>query len=70
MAESCLDCGLSAALTDSRYIKCYIFKRDVDVTIPRNWGCLYFCKRIIESGDLLTPFEHYLIRNDEIERAK
>lgn len=66
----CFGCGLVSqeAIGGNR---CYALKRDINNDdLNQKWYCHYYLPVIIESDKPLTAFEHFLLKQDEINRKK
>ena len=69
-SAQCFECGL----IDGDYLnnnQCLALKRNLkSEDLNRSWECYYYISIIKENGERLTPFEHYLLKLDEIEQKK
>lgn len=70
--QKCLECGLIEQDQEHQGKKqCLALKRNLNPDdLNRGWDCYYYISIIKEDGEPLTPFEHYLIKLDEIEKKK
>lgn len=68
--QDCLKCGLIDEDHQGGKM-CLAFKRNLkSKDLSRSWECYYYISIIKENGEQLTPFEHYLLKLDEIEKKK
>ncbi|ADG81341.1 hypothetical protein [Thermincola potens] len=66
----CAGCGL-ANIDGNGGSKCYALGRVIDAKeLRQRWACHYYLPVIEEDGRPLTPFQHYLLKQDEIDRKK
>lgn len=70
LLQKCQNCGLfDKNQNGQRY--CIALKRNLkEEDLYRHWVCYYFIATIIEDGEQLTPFEHYLLMMDDFEKKK
>ena len=69
-SQQCSECGL---IDQDRQgdKQCLVLKRNLKPEdLNRSWDCYYYISIIKENGEQLTPFEHYLLKLDEIEKKK
>jgi len=66
----CAGCGL-AVKEEIGGRRCYGLRRSIsEKEMSQYWLCHYYLPIITEDGQPLTPFEHFLLKQDEIDRKK
>ena len=66
--KSCMNCGLGTK-ENSEFIGCYKYKT-LNNPLEDKEGCLYFIETRSEEGDPFTPFQHLLLKEDELKERK
>lgn len=65
----CSSCGLVDH--EKGKMRCYAFHRPItDKELEQDWPCHYYLPQILEDGELLTAYQHFLLKRDEIDRKK
>lgn len=66
--KSCRNCGLGTK-ENNGLISCF---KDKTLKQPEEdkEGCLYYIETISEEGEPLTPFQHLLLKEDELKERK
>ncbi len=63
----CPGCGLITKDETGRK-RCYALKKStIDDELSQHWFCHYYLPIIVEDGQPLTPFQHFLIKQTEID---
>lgn len=58
----CADCGLRTDAASGEHT-CFLYRRPLaDMGVP----CPHFIARVVEDGKPLTPFEHWLLKEAEL----
>ncbi|SHJ83337.1 hypothetical protein [Desulfofundulus thermosubterraneus] len=70
--QDCRRCGVGITVEeDPRLIFCYATKRLIPAEQQlHGWQCLYYMQRIIEDGKPLSPEQHYLLKQAELDNKK
>ncbi len=66
----CFDCGLADG-DEGGMKSCYVLKRSISSDDRKQyWSCHYYLPVIMEGDEPLTAFEHFLLKQAEIDRKK
>ena len=72
MPQDCRKCGLGVPVAGEPHIvRCHVTQKFVPPEKQlHDWQCLYFVEPIFEDGRLLTPEQHYLLKQNELDKKK
>lgn len=65
MESKCCECGIAAAI-DQHHYECAKLKKIFSSGENLMVNCYYFCEKIYEDGELLSPLEHLLMKEQDI----
>lgn len=65
MGRMCSDCGIAGPI-DEKWFECLKFKKKFCPGENLMFDCTYFCPRILEEGEPLSPLEHLLMKEQDL----